>query len=247
MGVHIGCFIVAFACGREPGDEPAQGGLEAHIERARLASVQVVARRHRGRSGSLQWGAGVLVGDGSLVITSLHTIEGYPEVVVRTHDGRRHSSRVIGEFPEKDLAVLKIDAGDRYPAVDVAETSVEPGSAGFVVGFPEYDGRSIRAATLSPVRGRVEYPRTSSDAKLVAIETTLTTGFSGGPVFTVAGDLVGIILASSTSRRGFALTTGEILSVIGLERLPAVSRGGFAFHDGGGCDLPETLSAEKSL
>jgi S1-C subfamily serine protease len=246
MGVQFAFFVASIAYGQSPGAAAAPAGLEAHIERARSASVQVVGRWKSRRSGSLQWGAGVFIGDGSLVITSLHTIEGYPEVVVRTHDDRWHSSRVIGEFPEKDLAVLKVDADERYPAVDVVEYSVPAISAGFVVGYPQYDGRSIRAARISPVRGRVEYSRASSGAQFVAVESTLTAGFSGGPVFTADGGLVGIILASSTSRRGFALTTGEILAVLGVERLPAVPHGGGAVCDGGGCDPPETLSAEKS-
>ncbi len=153
-------------------------------EVVRVAQPATVALTSN-RTGS--WGSGVVVSETGTILTAAHVVQGAKTVVVIFSDGTEASADVLGANRTKDTAMLKIREADVYPYVKMADSDVlEAGD--FLVAMSHAGGYD--ALRKPPIRfGRLVSKNVggyfSSDCTLIA-------GDSGGPIFDIAGRLVGI-------------------------------------------------------
>ncbi|MBY0587097.1 serine protease [bacterium] len=211
------CMISAILCG-----EPASGRIDLPllVEDARRSTVQVSGELRRARRRSTRWGGGVIVGDRHAVLTCLHVIEGYPNLIIRTHDEQEHAAHVVTVFPDRDLALLRMDSKTSYPGMKVEEGTWKPGDLAIAVGFPQQNGRSIILGKIRDIRKDVVYSSVTPDTPLLAFRADTTLGFSGGPLINVRGEFVGMVVAKTDDEDSLALPASDILATLGFKRLP---------------------------
>jgi serine protease Do len=134
-------------------------------------------------------GSGFIVASDGIVLTNAHVVDGASEVTVKLTDRREFRAKVLGTDPTTDIAVLRIDAKN-LPSVnlgDPAQTRV--GDWVVAIGSPYGFENSVSAGIVS-AKGR----SLPGDAAVPFIQTDVAVnpGNSGGPLFNLAGEVIGI-------------------------------------------------------
>jgi S1-C subfamily serine protease len=199
--------------------------LVGALDRVRRSTVAVLNMKRIGGVAnapvvSQSCGSGVLVQQrGTWVVTNVHVVEGADEVRVVTSDGERHVVRVVDTVDRYDIALLgfvKEPRGLRGVPVK-AVRGLEEGSWVLATGNPFWlavDGQSV--ATVGVVSGldRILGGRFLY-GKAIQHDAEVNPGNSGGPLWNLRGDLVGIngMIASQQTDGAAAHNTGASFSI----------------------------------
>jgi len=172
-------------------------------------------------------GSGFLISADGVVVTNNHVItaEGRGEIesiTVTMHDGTEYPAKLIGRDAQSDLAVLKIDAGKTLPFVKFGDSgAARVGDWVIAIGNPFGLSGTVTSGIISAV-----YRNTGSGAydRYLQTDASINRGNSGGPLFDMKGNVIGInnAIFSPTGGSvgiGFAIPA-EIASPI-VERLRA--------------------------
>jgi serine protease Do len=135
------------------------------------------------------FGSGFIVRPDGLVLTNAHVVEGANEVTVKLTDKREFRAKVLGLDGDTDVAVLKIDAKG-LPTVKIGEPArTQVGDWVLAIGSPFGFENSATAGIVSarsrslPGAGYVPFIQT---------DVAVNPGNSGGPLFNLAGEVIGI-------------------------------------------------------
>jgi serine protease Do len=135
-------------------------------------------------------GSGFVIGPDGYIVTNNHVIEGAERIEVTLNDGTTYEARVIGRDPKTDLALIKVDAGETMPYVDLADSSdARIGDWVLAVGNPFGLGGSVNAGIIS-ARGRDIQSGPYDD--YLQIDAPINRGNSGGPLFDARGRVIGV-------------------------------------------------------
>ncbi|HYL88567.1 MAG TPA: DegQ family serine endoprotease [Burkholderiales bacterium] len=160
-------------------------------------------------------GSGFIVSPDGVVLTNAHVVDGAAQVTVKLTDRREFSAKVIGKDPQTDVAVLKIDAKN-LPVVKLGDArTLRPGAWVVAIGSPFGFENSVTAGVVSAV-GR-SLPD-ESYVPFIQTDAAVNPGNSGGPLFNLAGEVVGInsqILSQTGGYQGlsFAIPIDVALNV----------------------------------
>jgi serine protease Do len=134
-------------------------------------------------------GSGFIVSADGIVLTNSHVVDGASEVTVKLTDRREFRAKVLGSDPVTDIAVLKIDA-KKLPTVRLGNpASLRTGDWVLAIGSPFGFENSVTAGIVSatgrslPGDGYVPFIQT---------DVAVNPGNSGGPLFNMAGEVIGI-------------------------------------------------------
>ncbi|HET6436539.1 MAG TPA: DegQ family serine endoprotease [Anaeromyxobacter sp.] len=134
-------------------------------------------------------GSGFIVKSDGLVLTNAHVVQNASEVTVKLTDKREFRARVMGVDKDTDVAVLKIDAKD-LPTVRIGDaTKAQVGEWVLAIGSPFGFENSATAGIVSararslPGEGYIPFLQT---------DVAVNPGNSGGPLFDLAGEVIGI-------------------------------------------------------
>lgn len=134
-------------------------------------------------------GSGFVIDPDGLVVTNYHVIEDADEVEVVLQDGRVLPAEILGRDPATDLAVLQVDAGEGLPFVEWGESdAARVGDWVVAIGNPFGLGGSLSAGVIS-ARGREIGGRYDD---YLQSDVAINRGNSGGPLFNMDGDVVGV-------------------------------------------------------
>jgi serine protease Do len=149
-------------------------------------------------------GSGFIVTPDGTVLTNAHVIEGAEEVTVKLNDRREFRAKVIGMDKATDVAVLKIDAKG-LPTVKIGNpTATRVGEWVLAIGAPFGFENSATAGIVS-AKGR-NLPD-GSYVPFIQTDVAVNPGNSGGPLFNMAGEVIGInsqIYSSSGGYQGLS-------------------------------------------
>jgi len=175
-------------------------GYADAVETAGAWTVGVDARRRYGATG-IVWSTGV-------VITADHVVERDEDIVVILPDGKRVAATLAGRDPANDLAVLR--AGD-LPASALRAPNPRVGDLCLAIGRP--GGYLSAALGIISATGALWGRRRRGDRRpVIRPDLTLYPGFSGGPLISASGELIGM---STTDRGGvLALPVAEIEPIV---------------------------------
>ena len=156
-------------------------------------------------------GTGFLISSDGYVITNHHVIEDGTEVTITTHDDQEYPAQVVGFEENNDLAVLKVE-GENFPYATIGSSSE------LVVGDQVVAiGNALSTFTSSLTVGYVSGVDRVVDTQGVAMnmiqtDVAINSGNSGGPLFNMKGEVVGITTAKFSGQSN----TGVGIEGIGL-------------------------------
>lgn len=176
-------------------------------------------------------GSGFIISADGYVVTNNHVItaDGQGEVqsiTVTLSDGSEHTARLIGRDAQSDLAVLKIDAGKTLPFVKFGNSeAARVGDWVIAIGNPFGLGGTVTSGIVSAVH------RSSGASRYIQTDASINRGNSGGPLFDMKGNVIGInnAIFSPTGGNvgiGFAIPADIAAPVVDkLMRGQAIERG----------------------
>ncbi len=135
-------------------------------------------------------GSGFIVSPDGYILTNAHVVADADEVTVRMTDRREYQAKVIGVDERSDVAVIKID-GKNLPVVKIGEPSkLRPGEWVLAIGSPFSFENSVTAGIVSAT-GR-SMPGENGLVPFIQTDVAVNPGNSGGPLFNLNGEVVGI-------------------------------------------------------
>ncbi|MEC7651265.1 MAG: DegQ family serine endoprotease, partial [Pseudomonadota bacterium] len=136
-------------------------------------------------------GSGFIIDDTGIVVTNFHVIENAEEITVTLSDETVFTAEVLGQDQKTDIAVLKIDPGDtELTAVPFGDSdSLRVGDWVLAIGNPFGLGGTVTAGIVS-ARGRDIGNGPYDD--FIQTDASINRGNSGGPLFNVEGEVIGI-------------------------------------------------------
>ncbi len=146
-------------------------------------------------SGVSTVGSGVLVSSDGRVITAAHVAHLADEIVVTFVDGSAVDARVVASEPEADVALLQLA---RVPAGALSATladsdTVDVGDQVFVVGAPYGIRQTLSVGHISARHQPNTVYAAMSRAEFFQTDAAINQGNSGGPMFSMSGEVVGIV------------------------------------------------------
>ena len=168
-------------------------------------------------------GSGFILSKEGHIVTNYHVIKGANSVTVSTYDGKSYDAKIIGYDEDNDLAILKVEATDLKPAVLGSSAKLNVGDDVVAIGNP------LGELTFSLTRGSVSSLSrevTFSDGnvmELIQTDCAINSGNSGGALFNLYGEVVGITNAkysgSSSSEAsidniGFAIPIDSVRAIM---------------------------------
>ena len=152
-------------------------------------------------------GSGVIVSADGVIVTNHHVVQDADEVVVVLADRREMVAELIGSDESSDLAVMRIDGGDRpLPFIEFGDSDqIEVGDIVLAVGNPFGVGQTVTSGIVSAqTRTRAAG---LSGAAFIQTDAAINPGNSGGALVTLDGRLIGVNTAI-ISRGGGSIGIG---------------------------------------
>ena len=167
-------------------------------------------------------GSGVIVTKDGYILTNNHVVENADEVKVQVgEDGEEFTAKVVGTDPKTDIAVLKIENGDKsFPAVTVADSElIKVGDVVLAVGNPFGIGQTVTMGIVSAT-GRATLGMEYED--FIQTDAAINPGNSGGALVDAEGRLIGIntaIISRSGGNQGIGFAVPMNLARTVMESL----------------------------
>jgi len=155
-------------------------------------------------------GSGVIVSSSGLVLTNHHVVEAADEIEVALADGKKLLAKVVGNDPETDLAVLRVNA-DNLPAITFGSSdALKVGDVVLAIGNPFGVGQTVTSGIVSAL-GRTGLGINTFE-NFIQTDAAINPGNSGGALIDAGGNLVGINTAIF-SRSGGSMGIGFAIPV----------------------------------
>lgn len=165
-------------------------------------------------------GSGFIISEDGYILTNAHLVADIDEVIVRLVDKRQFNAKVVGVDERTDVALIKIDARDLRAVTIGDPAKLEVGEWVAAIGSPFGFENSVSAGIVS-AKGRLVPDE--SEVPFIQTDVAVNPGNSGGPLFNLRGEVVGInsmIYSASGGYMGlsFAIPIDVAIKVAGQLR-----------------------------
>jgi serine protease Do len=135
-------------------------------------------------------GSGFIIDTAGLVVTNNHVIDGAEEIYVILHDNTRLKAKVVGRDAKTDLAVLKVETDIKLTSVRFGDSDKSRiGDWVVAIGNPFGLGGTVTAGIIS---ARARNINSGPYDDFIQTDASINRGNSGGPLFNLAGEVIGI-------------------------------------------------------
>ncbi len=176
------------------------------------SSPDLAKERFRNPRGA---GSGVIVSPDGFIVTNNHVVGDAEGVEVRIHDGTKYQGHVVGKDADTDLALVKISPRGAVPAAALGDSEeVKIGQWALAVGNPFGLDRTVTLGVVSGI-GRQDI-NLSRYENYIQTDSSIFPGNSGGPLFNLNGEIIGINTAviNSVQGIGFAIPSNMVKQVV---------------------------------
>ncbi len=164
-------------------------------------------------------GSGVIISSDGYILTCDHVVTGASNITVTIGD-QDYAATIVGEDATSDIAVIKIDATGLTPATIGDSDSLAVGESVLAVGNPLGElGGTVTSGIVSALNRSVTIQGTSSTntMSLIQMDASVSPGNSGGGLFNMNGELIGVVNAKSSDSDaeglGFAIPINDAIKV----------------------------------
>ncbi len=172
-------------------------------------------------------GSGFVISSDGYVVTNNHVIDGATKIQVSFDETEKFEAKLIGTDQRTDIALLKIQSSKTFPAVKLSDKAPRVGDWALAVGNPFGLGGTVTAGIVSALARDIG----SGPYDYLQIDAAVNRGNSGGPTFSLDGEVIGVNTAIYSPSGGnvgiaFAVPAKTVKDVV--EQLKAggtVSRG----------------------
>ena len=162
-------------------------------------------------------GSGFIINENGTVVTNNHVISGADDILVKVGD-KEYKAKVIGADPYMDIAVLKMETKDLFKTVNFGDSDkARVGDWAVAIGNPFGLGGTVTAGIISARNRDINLTRYDD---FIQTDASINQGNSGGPLFNLKGEVIGIntaIIAPGQSGSigiGFAIPANAASNVI---------------------------------
>ena len=174
-------------------------------------STEIVTTNWFGQqvSGDAAAGSGFVISSDGYIVTNYHVIEGASTIKVTFYDGTEYEATLVGGEESNDVAVLKIDAQGLTPVIIGNSDDLHVGQTVTAIGNPL--GELTFSQTHGIVSAKDRTVTLSGGIKINMIQTdcTINSGNSGGPLFNLYGEVIGITSAKYSNNGSYSEATIE--------------------------------------
>ncbi|MBR3978919.1 MAG: trypsin-like peptidase domain-containing protein [Oscillospiraceae bacterium] len=174
------------------------------------------------QSNSAASGSGFIISKDGYILTNQHVIEDSSSITVSFYDGSSKEAQLVGYDASNDIAVLKVEAQDLSPVVLGNSENLNVGDSVVAIGNPL--GELTFSLTAGAVSATEREITTSNGVTMNLMQTdcAINSGNSGGALFNLYGEVVGITNAkysssgtdTSIDNIGFAIPVNRIRSIV---------------------------------
>lgn len=162
-------------------------------------------------------GSGVIIRNDGYIITNNHVISGAEEIFVTLKNGEEYEATLVGKDSKTDIAIIKIEAKNLVAAKIGDSSKTLVGDFVLAIGNPLGSlGGTVTYGYISALEREIAID--NSTMNLMQFDAAVNPGNSGGALFNVNGELIGIVSAKSTGYDveglGFAIPVNDISTVI---------------------------------
>jgi putative serine protease PepD len=190
-------------------------------ENARDGVVKIIVSSQQGFGGSSQaQGSGWVYDSSGHVITNEHVVDNASSIKVRFANGKSYSATLVGSDASTDLAVLKVDAPASaiHPLKLGDSSQLEVGDGVVAIGSPFGLDETVTSGIVSALHREMTSPNNFTIANSIQTDAAINHGNSGGPLFNMRGEVVGVnsqIESDSGGNDGvgFAIPSSTVKSI----------------------------------
>ncbi len=177
--------------------------VTAAVAKVGPAVVQIaVARRGAG--------SGVTISPDGLILTNSHVAQGAARVLVATAHGRALAARVIGDDPDTDLALLRVESGANLPHAALGDSAqLKPGQMAIAIGNPLGFSATVTAGIISATGRSLRARSGRLIDDVVQTDAALNPGNSGGALADSTGAVIGISTAIIQGAQGICFAVAS--------------------------------------
>ena len=160
-------------------------------------------------------GSGFIYGNNGFVVTNFHVVKNADDISIVLDNEKKYEAKIIGTDARTDLALLKIDIRDPINEVQIGNSdSLRIGEWVIAIGNPLGLGTTVTTGIISAKSRYVD--ELGSYVDFIQTDAALNKGNSGGPLFNLSGEIVGVntAIAAKGQGIGFAIPINIAINVI---------------------------------
>jgi serine protease Do len=151
------------------------------------------------------FGSGVIINPEGYILTSSHVVDAATRIDVKLSDNRQFTAKLIGQDPETDLALIKVDSDLALPSAKMGDSDrLRPGQLVMAIGNPFVYDHTVTVGVISALNRKLG---TTIFDNFIQTDAAINFGNSGGPLLNVKGEVIGIntLISSQGTGIGFSI------------------------------------------
>ena len=203
-----------------------QDVYENYVNAVVLVYNQGTTSTYWGQAESQSSGSGMIISKDGYVLTNNHVVAGAEKLTVMTTSGEEYDATVIGADEVNDVALLKIEGDEDFPTVSIGDSdNIQVGQQVCAIGNPLGElTNTLTVGYVSALDREISESSTGSTINMFQTDCAINSGNSGGPIFDMNGNVVGITTAKYSSSGysnaasvegiGFCIPINDAMSIV---------------------------------